>query len=118
MNENIFELLEKELGTLFKTERYLPIEIKETENNYIVNVEIPGVKRENINLYYEKGLLIIKIKKEKQEKAKYSEIQYGELIRKIPMSNINENTIMAENKNGILEIKFEKKENIKKIEIK
>jgi HSP20 family protein len=110
MNKSIFQQLERELNILFKSDNYLPIELKEIEDSYIIKVETPGVERENINLYYEKGLLIIKIKKEEKEKVKYSEIKYGELIRKIPLSNINENTIVSEIKNGILEIRLEKKE--------
>lgn len=36
-----------------------PLDANETENAYIVTIDLPGIKRENIKLHYDRGVLTV-----------------------------------------------------------
>lgn len=105
-------------------------DIRETNDKYIVDVDLPGFDKENINLSLDNGYLNISAKVDKEEKneeAKYvrQERFYGECSRSFYVGDeIKEEDIKAEFKNGILNIEIPKKEietkakEIKQIEIK
>jgi len=118
MIEKIFE---QEFRNLLKDRDILfPVSIEKDNDKYIIIAEIPGVKKENIEIIYEEPFLKIKVNKEETKKEKIlNEIVYGEFERAFEIDNIDKDSIQATYENGILTIEFkEKKENIKKIEIK
>lgn len=112
----------KELDKLMKTD------VLEEENGYTLEVEMPGVKKENINLELNNGYLTIEAKQnsesdEKDKKGGYirRERYYGSSARSFYVGDIKEEDIQASLDSGILKIFIpkEKKEEIKKrIEIK
>ena len=105
-------------------------DIKETKDQYIIDIDLPGFDKDNINLSLNKGYLIISAKvskKENSEEEKYvrQERFYGECSRSFYVGDdVIEDDINAEFKNGILKIQVPKKEafneskEIKQIEIK
>ena len=106
-------------------------DIKETKNSYIIDMDLPGYDKDNINLSLEDGYLKINAKVEKEdngdsdEKYVRRERFVGECSRSFYVGdNIVEEDIDAEFKNGILKVTIPKKEQIenkkevKQIEIK
>ena len=93
-------------------------DIKETKDNYLIEMDLPGYDKDNINLSLKDGYLSISAKVEKEEneneEEKYvrKERFYGECSRSFYVGDdITEEDIDAEFKNGILKIEIPKKEN-------
>ena len=114
-----------------KKNSLMKTDIKETKNSYIIDMDLPGYEKENINLLLEDGYLQVSAKVEKEdhnkedEKFVRRERFYGECTRSFYVGdNIKEEDIEAEFKNGILKIDIPKKEEqieqneTKQIEIK
>ena len=106
-------------------------DIREKSDKYIIDIDLPGFDKENINLSLDNGYLNISAKVDKldeendEEKFVKRERFYGECSRSFFVGdNIKEEDIDAEFKNGILKIEVPKKEIIenknekKQIEIK
>ena len=100
--------------------------IKELEKEYIFEINVAGINKENINIDIEDEYLIVSIienKEEEKEDAIYlrKEINYRNTKRKYYVGNVKEDSIRAELKNGILIISVSKDNNNykkKNIEIK
>lgn len=83
-------------------------DIKETEEDYIIDVELAGFKKEDISLSFENKNLIVKAsyKSLKDEKTKYLHIERTEGIysRKFYLGDIKHDNIKANFENGLLTI--------------
>lgn len=94
----------------------LRTDIYEQDNTYYLNVEVPGVKKENIEVGYENGYLTILVKQEQtyEENGEYlrKERMTSRQERTFYIGEINEDSIKASCENGILTIRLEKKEAI------
>jgi HSP20 family molecular chaperone IbpA len=97
-------------------------DIIEKKDKYVVDIDLPGFTKDNINLSLENGYLNIhaKVSKEenhdKDEKYVHRERFYGECSRSFYVGDqIEEKDIDAEFKNGILKIMIPKKEEDKKL---
>ena len=97
-------------------------DIKEKKDKYIIEMDLPGYEKENINLSLKDGYLEVSAKVEKEENSGESErfIQkerfYGECSRNFYVGDwVKETDIHAEFKNGILKITVPKKEEPKAI---
>lgn len=95
------------------------IDLQEDEKEYIVEAELPGVDKENIDLTLEEGRLRIFIKKEenKEEKNKnyiHRERRWSSMERTILLSDVDDKALKAKLDNGILTISIPKKEKAEK----
>lgn len=116
-------ILEKETKGLT-----IPIDIKEFDDEYKVRVELPGIKKENIDIELNKSYITISAKKEeekdeKNKKYHKTEFAYGNYSRTIYFpQEINVAESNAKLKNGILCMTMPKakpkEEETKKLEIK
>jgi len=106
---------------------YLPIDVIEKENEFLVKANIAGFDPEKIEITYTNNILTIKgeVKEEKEskEEGRYHlrERRYGSFCRSISMPGmINNNKIAAETENGILTLVLPKTEEAqpKRIEVK
>ena len=110
-------------GFFSRRERNLmKTDIKETKDKYLVDIDLPGFTKDNINLSLENGYLNIHAKQEKKEEKKeeekylHRERFFGECSRSFYVGDeIKENDIHAEFKNGILKVEIPKKEEQKKL---
>lgn len=92
------------------------VELKQTDKDYKVKVQLPGVNKEDINVDVNTDYITIsaEIKEEKEtkgedEKLHTSEFKYGKYCRTISFDNpIKTDASMAEYKNGILMITLPK----------
>ncbi|WP_297422981.1 Hsp20/alpha crystallin family protein [Clostridium sp.] len=84
-------------------------DIRETQNEYLVSAELPGVSKEDINLEYRDNTLIISAKRNEEineEKDNYirRERTYGQISRAFRVENVDKSKISARFENGELQI--------------
>lgn len=104
------------------TMKGMQCDIYEKDNNYHLEMDIPGYKKDEIKIECHKGTLTIKAEKneeseEKDESKNYikKERKYGKIERSFYLGDIEEENIKAKYENGILEIIVpEKKETERK----
>jgi HSP20 family protein len=83
-------------------------DISETDKEYLVKVELPGVKREDVKVTVENGVLSIQgeRKQEKEDKGeKHHRIEraYGTFLRSFSLpDNVAAGDIRAESQDGVL----------------
>ena len=103
------------------------VDLKEDNNNYIIEADLPGVDKKDIDISYNNGYLNISAKREnhlEEKKDNYvrQERSYGEFKRSFYIDNVEEEKIDANFNNGVLKInlpKLNKEINqTRKIEIK
>lgn len=105
------------------------VDIKENTDHYEITAELPGVKKEDLHLHLEDGVLTIEAetrqedKEEKEGKIIRQERRYGKYARSFSLGpGVKETDINAEFENGVLKIKAPKvKEDIpqkRRIEVK
>ena len=90
-------------------------DIKETEEKYLIEAELPGMDKEDIELELNDDYLTIKADNEeviKEEEDDYirKERRTGKYQRSFRLNNIEKDKIEAEYNNGILEINLPKME--------
>ena len=124
MEEEMEDLMERFWGgneSLLTTRpSFLPtVDFVETENQFEVTVDLPGLKPEEVNVELKDGGLWIsgKREEEKEEKGKtYHRVErsHGEFRRVLPLpSTISEEKIDASFDNGVLKIIVPKSEEAK-----
>lgn len=91
------------------------IDVQEKDKEYIVEAELPGVKKDDVSLDYDEGKLSISVKKseESEEKKKnyiHRERRYSSAARSVYLENANPDGISAKLENGILCITVPKQE--------
>jgi HSP20 family protein len=84
-------------------------DIKETEKEYILEAELPGVNKENINLKIEEETLKISVntsEEKKDERSNYirRERRVGTYCRSFHLQGIKEEEVSANYENGILKV--------------
>jgi len=95
------------------------VDISETENEYQIKAEIPDVKKEDVKVTLEDGVLTIQgeRKHEKEERGKkYHRIErsYGSFVRTFSLPDvIDDEKVMAEFKDGVLNLHLPKSEKAK-----
>lgn len=87
-------------------------DIKETKDAYLIDVEMPGFKKEDVKISFDDGYLTIEAKKneEKSEDTKYicKERRTKMLSRSFYVGDISESDIKAKMDNGLLNITVQK----------
>ena len=90
------------------------VDISETDSEYLIKGEIPGVKKEDVKVTIQDGMLTIQgeRKQEKEEKGKKFhriERSYGSFVRsfRVP-DDADENSVKAEFKDGMLNVTLAK----------
>ena len=106
-----------------KQERNLmKTDIREKKDKYLIDIDLPGYEKENINLSLNNGYLEIQAevsnekREDEEEKYVHRERFYSTCKRSFYVGeDISEEDINAEFKNGILKITIPKKEEQKKL---
>jgi HSP20 family protein len=95
------------------------VDISESEGEYLIKAELPGVKKEDIKVTLQEGVLTIQgeRKQEKEEKGrKYHRIErsYGTFIRSFTLpDSADDSKVSAEFKDGLLYLHVPKSEKAK-----
>lgn len=101
-----------------KVEKMMKCDIYEKDNNYVIEMDMPGAKKEDLTLDLEKGYLTIsystsKNEEVKDENRKYirrERHEYTNCSRQFYVGDVEEEKINASFKDGILIITVPKKE--------
>ncbi len=95
------------------------VDIAETDDEYLIKAEIPEVKRDDVKVWVENGVLTMQgeRKQEKEEKGKKfhrMERFYGSFLRTFTVpDNVDETKVKADFKDGILFVHLPKTEKAK-----
>lgn len=95
------------------------VDISETDTAYLVKAEIPGVKKDDVKVSIQDGMLTIlgERRQEKEEKGKKFhriERSYGSFARSFRMpGDADENSVKAEFKDGMLNVTLAKSKKAK-----
>jgi len=106
-------------GSVATAEWTPAVDIKEEADKFVIYVDIPGVKSENIDISMEAGVLTVKGEKEaeaKTEKEGYKRVERasGSFYRRFSLpDSADGEAINAKCKLGVLEIVIPKREAIK-----
>ena len=95
------------------------VDISETEAEYLIRAELPAVKKDDVHVTFEDGMITIKgerkqQKEDKNEKYHRVESFYGTFERTFSLpDNVDSDAIRCESKDGILTVHIPKTQNVK-----
>ena len=95
-----------------------PVDIYETENEYVIKADMPGINKESVEITLDNNVLEIigRIKKDenKAKELKYSEYTMYNFYRTFNVGNdIDSNRVTANMDNGVLTLSLSKREEVK-----
>jgi len=93
------------------------IDIQDNDTEYTIEAELPGVKKDDVEITLNEGRLNISVKREevsedKSKKYIHRERKYAQMSRSILLADANEENIQAKLEDGVLIIKVPKKEQV------
>lgn len=93
----------------------IKVDVKENEREYIVEAEVPGVDKDEINIDYNNNYLTISVERKEEvheDRENYirKERKLGKTSRSFYVENVIEDQIQARYNNGILRIVLPKSE--------
>lgn len=133
LQDRVNRLFESAFGYPVRTETPLlregwlpPVDIHEDSNNIYLKAELPGIKKDELNIAVEGDTLTIKGEKKhesevKEEQFHVMERTYGSFSRSFSLpTNVDSSKVRADYKDGVLTLTLPKKEESKpkKIEVK
>ena len=136
VNDEISSLLNRHFDSYFPEAAYwedmdkysMPVEITDKGRDYEVRAELPGVKKEDLDIDIDKNYLTINAKKEEENKVdeksyKKSEFRYGEFSRTVYFpEEIDVEKTEAKLEHGVLKVhapkKYSDKDAKKKLTVK
>lgn len=102
----------------FPDEQSIKTDISEKDDRYELKAELPGFSKDQIDISYENGMLIIsaennQVNEEKDDEGKViqKERSYSNVKRMYSLNNIDEDNIEAKFEDGILSVDLPKTEN-------
>jgi HSP20 family protein len=117
-NENLFnDLFNNRM--FFNEGLYPQVDIEERENEYVLNMELPGMNKGDISISFQEGVLNISGEKKDVRNGEnvnhhLSERRYGRFERAFRIhSDVDASRIAASFKDGVLQIELPKAESAK-----
>jgi HSP20 family protein len=101
-----------------------PVNLREEEHAFVIQMEVPGIKKEDIDIHLENNVLTLRGERkfDKEEKAQgYHRIErsFGAFARYFSLpETVDPEKVKAEYKNGVLTVSLAKKELAKPRSIK
>lgn len=97
------------LPSLYMNTSQMKVDIKENEKEYIIEADLPGVKKEEIGIDLHDNLLTLSVTKnetvnEENERYIRKERKYGTMSRSFTVANVREDSIEARFDNGVLTV--------------
>lgn len=113
----MFDTMLQEVDDKISSSYPIKVDIKEKNKEYLLEAEIPGVDKENINLEINDDVLTISVERKEEineEKESYirRERRYGSFRRSFYVNDVDQEKIKAKFKDGLLHVKLPKKEAI------
>ena len=106
---------ESAFPAFFSSGSSMRADIRDTEKEYIIEAEIPGVRKEDIKLDLRDDVLTISVEHNEEineERTNYvrKERKYGSFGRSFYVDNVNHEGVTAKYENGILTVNLPKNE--------
>lgn len=100
---------------LNSTENSFRVDLKESDKDYVIHADLPGVKKEDIEIRLAGDYLTISAARNaetetKEENYLRRERHYGEFSRSFYIRDVREDSIDAEFKDGVLTVALPKRE--------
>ncbi|HTK33998.1 MAG TPA: Hsp20/alpha crystallin family protein [Caulobacteraceae bacterium] len=89
------------------------LEVEDTDSEYRVTAELPGLEEKDVEVLFEDGALILRGEKRAQTEDRsraFSERVYGRFERRLTLGDIDEDRIQARFRNGVLTVTAPKSE--------
>jgi HSP20 family protein len=124
MNSLLQESFVRPVGLMGDGAEFLPLDIAETEDEFIVKASLPGVRPEDVHITARGDTLTIRgeLKAEEEKKGEHyhlRELRQGHFQRTVTLSTpISADKTQAQFENGVLTLKLPKAEEAKPKEIK
>jgi HSP20 family protein len=127
---NLLAQFHDEIGRLFDarfnpvTEWTPAVDVRETEREYVIHADVPGVKPEDIDITLENDVLTIKGSRnweDRQETGDYKRVERarGTFFRRFVLPDTADSaSVSAKNKDGVLDVVIPKKEKAQPRKIK
>ena len=102
------------------------VDVAETDTAYQVKAELPGIRKEDLDVTVDDGVLTIKAQhNDNQEQTEIGQLirqerSYGKFVRSLNLgANVDEETITAEYRDGVLHITLPKAKEVqpRKVEV-
>jgi HSP20 family protein len=93
------------------------VDIQETDTEYVIKADLPEVKKDDVKVEFEDGVLTVEgeRKQEKEEKGKKFhkiEREYGKFVRRFALpTEVDATKLSAEFKDGVLNVHLPKSSN-------
>lgn len=90
------------------------MDVQETENDYLIKIDLPDVKKEDVKVMVENGILVVEGERrmEKDEKGKKFhriERSYGKFVRRMAVpTDVDQQKVRADFKDGVLNVHLPK----------
>ena len=125
VNDEISSILSRNFDSLFPeyifSQDYdkfaIPVEIKEKDHEYRIKAELPGIKKEDLDIDIDKNHITVNAKKQEETETdtkgfRKSEFKYGEFSRSVYFpQEIDIAKTSAKLENGVLKIEAPKMHN-------
>lgn len=124
--EDAFRQLAKTFNDVFQDDFFAPLkssplsfrtDIRETDQAYLVEAELPGFHKEDIEISYAAPYLTIKAVRDEdhsmedtKQQIVRKERRYGEYVRRFFVQDIEEEAIRASLKDGVLKLEVPKRQ--------
>lgn len=114
------QLVPRPFADFFRTGTFGPsIDLRETENEVILQADLPGVNREDLDVTVDENVVIIKGESKRDEIREgkgyhLTERRYGSFHRTVPLPvEVKADQATARYRNGVLEVRIPKAETAK-----
>jgi HSP20 family protein len=93
-----------------------PVDVYETEDEIVVKAQLPGVKREEVEVTVQENTVTLRAETKREEEVEEEgyfrrELRYGTFARSIPLpADIDEEQVTAKMTEGVLEVHAKKSE--------
>ena len=119
--ESWFDNFFNDFPTLYGSGSQMKVDIKENEKDYEIEAELPGVKKDEINIELRDDRLTISVQREEhdeEEKNNYirKERRVSSMSRSFYVSDVKPEDVKAKFENGVLTLTLPKSEDEKKRE--
>lgn len=97
----------------FAGSRQMKVDIRENDDGYILEADLPGVRKDQVNLEINDDQLVISVTEDEKSESKKEgyicrERRVGTIARSFPLTNIKADGITAALENGILSVTLPK----------
>jgi len=86
------------------------IDIKDLEDHYLIEADLPGIKKEDVKLGFDKGILTISVesseeKEEEEDQYIHRERRFSSMKRQIRLKHVDDGSFEAKLDQGVLTVK-------------